>query len=155
LLAIFSFGVSYMTKASLLLLALALSPAAILAQNGSITVWSKGVPPGGPTQKVDFGTHILSVSHRDKDGRAELHKAKADIMVIQSGNATIVSGGTVIDPVVTGPDEIQGSGIKDGVKRAVGPGDVIEIPAGLPHQFLLSPGTEITYFVVKVVQPAK
>jgi mannose-6-phosphate isomerase-like protein (cupin superfamily) len=74
-------------------------------------------------------------------------------MVIQSGTATLVFGGEVIDPAPTAPNEIQGSGIRDGQRRTVSPGDVIEIPAGLPHQFLLTPGTQITYLVVKVVQP--
>jgi mannose-6-phosphate isomerase-like protein (cupin superfamily) len=140
-------------KSLLLIIAIALSPAAALAQSGGITVWPKGVPAGGITQKVDFGNHILSISHREKDGRAELHKNKADVMVIQSGSATLVSGGEVIDPVVTAPNEIQGSGIKGGEKRTVGPGDVIEIPAGVPHQFFLAPGTQITYLLVKVLQP--
>jgi mannose-6-phosphate isomerase-like protein (cupin superfamily) len=122
------------------------------AQDGGITVWPKGMPPGGIKQKADFGDHLLEISHRDGNGRAELHKVKADVMVIQTGTATLVTGGEVIDPVVTGPNEIQGSGIKGGVKHEVGPGDVIEIPAGVPHQFFLAPGTQITYLVVKVLK---
>ena len=140
-------------KLSLLLLALVFPSTAALAQSSSITVWPNGVPPRGITQKADFGNHLLEISHRDKDGRAELHKTKADVMVIQSGTATLVFGGEVIDPTPTAPNEIKGSGIRDGQRRTVSPGDVIEIPAGLPHQFLLTPGTQITYLVVKVVQP--
>jgi mannose-6-phosphate isomerase-like protein (cupin superfamily) len=122
------------------------------AQDGGITVWPKGVPPGGIKEKADFGDHLLEISHRDADGRAELHKIKADVIVIQSGTATLVTGGEVIDPKPTGENEIQGSGIKGGVKRTIGPGDVIEIPAGVPHQFFLAPGAQITYLVVKVVK---
>jgi mannose-6-phosphate isomerase-like protein (cupin superfamily) len=140
-------------KLPLLLLALVLPATSALAQSGAITVWPNGVPPGGITQKAAFGNHLLEISHRDKDGRAELHKIKADVMVIQSGTATLVYGGEVIDPAPTAPNEIQGSGIKGGDKRTVSPGDVIEIPAGVPHQFLLAPGTQITYLVVKVLQP--
>ena len=122
------------------------------AQEARITVWPKGVPPGGIKQKAEFGDHMLEISHREGDGRAELHHTKADVMVIQTGTATLVSGGDVIDPKPTLPNEIQGSGIRGGAKRTVGPGDVIEIPAGVPHQFLLAPGTQITYLVVKVVK---
>ena len=122
-----------------------------MAQSGTITVWPKGIPPGGITQKADFGNHLLEISHRDKDGRAELHQTKADVMVIQTGTATLVYGGEVIDPAPTAPNEIQGSGIRGGRRLTVSPGDVIEIPAGTPHQFLLAPGTQITYLVVKVV----
>jgi mannose-6-phosphate isomerase-like protein (cupin superfamily) len=140
-----------------LLFAIAFTSTVALAQaapaaDGGITVWPKGVPPGGITQKADFGDHILSISHREEDGRAELHQIKADVMVIQTGTATLVTGGEVIDPKPTAPNEIQGSGIKGGVKRSVGPGDVIEIPAGVPHQFFLAHGTQITYFLVKVVK---
>jgi hypothetical protein len=138
-----------MCRAALLV---ALGVASAVAQDGGITVWPKGVPPGGIKQKADFGDHLLEISHREASGRAELHKVKADVMVIQTGIATLLTGGDVIDPVPTGPNEIQGSGIKGGVKREVGPGDVIEIPAGVPHQFLLAPGTQITYLVVKVVK---
>jgi mannose-6-phosphate isomerase-like protein (cupin superfamily) len=136
-----------------LFLAFAIASVVVHAQTSSITVWPKGVPPGGITQKADFGNHVLSISHREENGRAEVHKTKADVMVIQSGTARLVSGGEVIEPVTTAPNELQGSGIKGGESRVVGPGDVIEIPAGIPHQFFLAPGTQITYFLVKVVQP--
>jgi len=138
-------------KIALTLFALVLAPVLAMAQSGTITVWPKGIPPGGITQKADFGNHLLEISHRDKDGRAELHQTKADVMVIQTGTATLVYGGEVIDPAPTAPNEIQGSGIRGGRRLTVSPGDVIEIPAGTPHQFLLAPGTQITYLVVKVV----
>jgi mannose-6-phosphate isomerase-like protein (cupin superfamily) len=138
-----------------LALAIAFACSAALAQDGGITVWKNGMPPGGITEKKDFGDHLLEISHREVDGKAELHKVKADVIVIQTGKATLVTGGEVIDPKDTGPNEIQGSGIKDGVKHEVGPGDVIEIPAGVPHQFFVAPGTQITYLVVKVVKQAK
>jgi mannose-6-phosphate isomerase-like protein (cupin superfamily) len=147
------------TSLPLLAFAVFLSVTPAIAQptpaDGGITVWPKGMPPGGITQKVDFGDHLLEISHREADGKAELHKVKADVMVIQTGTATLVTGGEVVEPKVTGPNEIQGSSIKGGVKRTVVPGDVIEIPAGVPHQFFLAPGTQITYLVVKVIKPTK
>jgi mannose-6-phosphate isomerase-like protein (cupin superfamily) len=133
-------------------LACVLVPVCALGQDGNVTVWTKGVPPGGITQKADFGDHILSISHREKDGLAEVHTKKADVMVIQSGTATLVTGGEVIDPVTIAPNEIHGAGIRGGVKRTVSPGDVIEIPMGVPHQFFLTPGTQITYLLVKIVR---
>jgi mannose-6-phosphate isomerase-like protein (cupin superfamily) len=133
-------------------LAMVFACSVVLAQDGGVTVWPKGMPPGGIKEKADFGDHLLEISHREVDGKVELHKVKADVMVIQTGTATLVTGGEVIDPKDTGPNEIQGSGIKGGVKHEVGPGDVIEIPAGVPHQFFVAPGTQITYLVVKVVK---
>jgi mannose-6-phosphate isomerase-like protein (cupin superfamily) len=134
------------------LLAMVFGCSAAMAQDGGITVWPKGMPPGGIKERADFGDHLLEISHREVDGKCELHKAKADVIVVQTGTATLVTGGEVIDPKDTGPNEVQGSGIKGGVKHEIGPGDVIEIPAGVPHQFFLAPGSQITYLVVKVVK---
>jgi mannose-6-phosphate isomerase-like protein (cupin superfamily) len=134
------------------LLALLFGCSVAMAQDGGITVWPKGMPPGGIKQRADFGDHLLEISHREVNGRVEVHQTKADVIVIQTGTATLVTGGEVIDPAPTGPNEIQGSGIKGGVKHEVGPGDVIEIPAGVPHQFFVAPGSQITYLVVKVVK---
>jgi mannose-6-phosphate isomerase-like protein (cupin superfamily) len=134
-----------------LALAVALLNSAALAQDGGITVWAKGVPPAGSTH-ADFGDHNMTIGHREVNGRVEVHQNKADVIVVQSGTATLQTGGEVIDPVTTGPNEIQGSAIKGGVEREIGPGDVIEIPAGVPHQFFVAPGSQITYLVVKVVK---
>ncbi len=37
-----------------------------------------------------------------------------------------------------------------GTKQEVAAGDVVHIPAGVPHQMLLPQGGTITYFVVKI-----
>jgi mannose-6-phosphate isomerase-like protein (cupin superfamily) len=133
--------------------AMVFSGALAMAQDASgITLWPKGVPPGGIAQKADFGDHLLEISHREVSGKVEVHQVKADVIVIQTGTATLVTGGDVVNPTPTGPNEIQGSSIKGGVSHNIGPGDVIEIPPGVPHQFLLAPGTQITYLVVKVVK---
>lgn len=139
-------------KPILFALALAALPAAALAQTGEVTVWTKGVPPGGITEKKDFGDHAMQIGHRDADGKVEIHLGKSDVFVIQSGTATLVTGGVIQEPVTTGPGEILGSSIKGGVPHAVGPGDVVEIPPGVPHQFFLPKGGELTYFVIKVVR---
>lgn len=141
-----------MMSSLLLLFAFAL-PAAAPAAGTSVVIWPDGVPPQGITHKEIFGNHAISISHREKDGRAELHETKADVIVIQSGEATLVFGGQVIDPKQTVANEIQGSGIKGGISKAVKTGDVIHIPVGVPHQFFLAPGKQITYLVVKVTDP--
>ena len=140
------------TKTCGWIVAAAFGCSAAMAQTGGITIWPKGVPPGGIKEKADFGDHLLEISQRNTNGRAELHQTKADVIVIQTGTATLVTGGEVMDPTPTGPNEIQGSSIRGGVNHDVGPGDVIEIPAGVPHQFLLAPGTQITYLVVKIIK---
>ena len=133
----------------------ALAASAAVAQQAAlpdgVTLWQKGIPPQGIQQKDNYGNHIVSISHREKSGFVEVHEKKADVMVIQSGTATLVVGGKALNLHRTEPNELQGSEIEGGVKFEVGPGDVIHIPVGVPHQYLLKPGTQITYLLVKIV----
>jgi mannose-6-phosphate isomerase-like protein (cupin superfamily) len=71
-------------------------------------------------------------------------------MVVESGEATLVVGGTVVDARTTAPHEIRGPSIRGGEKVALGAGDVVHIPVKIPHQMLLESGKQITYFVVKI-----
>src|ERR1035437_8358971 len=71
-----------------LVLAMAVGSSAALAQGGSITVWPKGVPPTAGA-RADFGDHTLSISHREGNGRVEVHQNKADVIVVQSGTARL------------------------------------------------------------------
>jgi mannose-6-phosphate isomerase-like protein (cupin superfamily) len=71
-------------------------------------------------------------------------------MIVQSGEATLVVGNDVVDAKNTSPTEVRGTSIRNGIERKVSAGDVINMPAGLPHQFLLEPGKQITYIDVVV-----
>lgn len=97
-----------------------------------------------------LSNYQMSVAYRNASGQAELHQTKNDIFYVISGNCTLVTGGTVSNAKTTQPHEIRGASISGGQKRKIGPGDFLTIPAGVPHQMLLEPGTEITYAVVKV-----
>jgi len=71
------------------------------------------------------------------------------VIHVLHGKATFVTGGTVIDPKPTTPGEIRGRSIANGQTRQLEPGDVIVVPAGVPHQFAAIEGT-FQYYVVKV-----
>jgi mannose-6-phosphate isomerase-like protein (cupin superfamily) len=118
-----------------------------------VLFWPGGVSPEGIDHKDVFANHGLQVSHRDKSGNVEVHLTKADVMVIQTGTATLLYGGEGVGMHSTGENELQGTTIKGGQSRRVKPGDVIHIPTGVPHQYILAPGETIQYFVVKVVDP--
>ena len=40
--------------------------------------------------------------------------------------------------------------VSGGEKHHVAPGDIVHIPANVPHQMLLDSGKHVTYFVIKV-----
>jgi uncharacterized RmlC-like cupin family protein len=73
-------------------------------------------------------------------------------MFISAGQVTMVYGGTIVDAKTTAPGEMRGPSIKGGTEAKLGPGDVLHIPAKVPHQMILGPGVKVTYFVTKVVQ---
>jgi mannose-6-phosphate isomerase-like protein (cupin superfamily) len=101
-------------------------------------------------QLGDFGSHSMVVVHRQGDGEAEIHHTQTDVFVVQSGAGTLVVGGEVVNGRTTGPGEIRGDSIKGGEKRPLAPGDIVNIPAKMPHQVLVQPGNRITYAIVKV-----
>lgn len=114
--------------------------------------WPKGTPAAS-AKNPKFENHGLSVSHRDKDGVPELHEKQTDIMVVQSGEATLLVGGEITDRKQSGVGEYRGTAIKGGLSKTLSAGDVIHIPANMPHQFFVPAGKQITYFVVKVDKP--
>jgi hypothetical protein len=96
-------------------MAVALTAAPLAAADlPGFVMWPKGVPPGRPKQKVSFGDHAVSISHREQNGGVEIHKNLADVFVVQSGEAALVLG-ECINPRTTGPGEIQGVSIRGGV----------------------------------------
>jgi len=97
-----------------------------------------------------FGNHSFMLAHREGNGQAELHETQNDVFFVQSGRAMLVVGGTVVEPKTVAPHETRGSSINGGEQKALGPGDVVHIPAGVPHQLLVDAGNQFTYFVVKI-----
>jgi mannose-6-phosphate isomerase-like protein (cupin superfamily) len=98
------------------------------------------------------GNRTFMVAHREGSGLAEWHEKQADIMVISIGEITMVTGGTIVDGKTTQPGEIRGASIQGGIEVKLGPGDVLHIPAKVPHQMKLDPGKQVTYFVAKIVE---
>ncbi len=90
------------------------------------------------------------ISHREGDGIAELHEMKDDFFVVESGEATLETGGTVVDPKKTEANEVRGPSIKGATKHTLSAGDIVYIPAGTPHRLLLTGSKQFTYFVIKV-----
>jgi len=59
----------------------------------------------------------------------------------------------VVSPKTTEPNEVRGPSIKGGERKPLAAGDVVHIPAKIPHQLLVPAGKEFTYFVMKVDTP--
>jgi uncharacterized RmlC-like cupin family protein len=95
-----------------------------------------------------WGNHALLAIRRDADGEAEVHETQVDVIFVKAGEGTLVLGGTVVEPRTTGAGEIRGKSIKGGVNKKIAAGDVIHVPAKIPHQMLVP--KSLTFEVVKV-----
>jgi mannose-6-phosphate isomerase-like protein (cupin superfamily) len=118
---------------------------------------SKTLAPKVNAQKVantnlaDFGVDRVLVVHREGSGEAELHETEADVIMVVSGEGTMIVGGTMPGSKTTAAGEVRGPSIDGGtVRQKMAPGDILHIQAKTAHQVLLEPGKQITYFTLKV-----
>ncbi len=99
---------------------------------------------------ADFGDHRFRFLYRDADGFPEQHDQIVDVVFVKSGEGTLQLGGTLVDKKAGGgPGEYLGSRLDGGSRHPLGPGDVIHIPATIPHAFLVPKGKHITYVLLK------
>jgi mannose-6-phosphate isomerase-like protein (cupin superfamily) len=130
--------VDHITQARLRTLARGLSPKA-QANGGSAS-----------DKLADYPNHYTMIALRQANGGAEIHENFADIFMIVEGRATLLTGGTVVDSKSSGPGEIHGTSLAGATQQALNKGDIVHIPAGVPHQLLLPHGGVFAYFVIKV-----
>lgn len=84
---------------------------------------------------VRDGKTVAAIEIWKKPGRPAVHPSEAEYAIVLEGKGTLVWGGTLVDPVTKNPNLIDGTRIEGGETRVLGPGDVILIPAGVPHWF--------------------
>src|ERR1700682_3394588 len=96
------------------------------------------------------GNHMIGSSHREGAGSAELHETQTDILIVDGGEATLIVGGTMVGPKTVKPHEVRGPSIDGGETKQLGLGDIVHIPANIPHQLKIKSGTKFTYTVIKV-----
>ena len=84
---------------------------------------------------VRDGATVAAIEIWRKPGRPAVHPAEAEYAIVLEGYGALVSGGTMGDPKAKNAGLIEGSRIESGATRTLGPGDVILIPAGVPHWF--------------------
>jgi mannose-6-phosphate isomerase-like protein (cupin superfamily) len=106
-------------------------------------------PDGASSKLNEYPNHFTMIALRHKDGRAEVHENYADVFFVVQGSAKLLSGGTVQDSQTASPGEIRGKSVLNGVETKLNQGDIVHIPATVPHQLLPEGGTFL-YFVIKV-----
>lgn len=84
---------------------------------------------------VRDGSNIAAIEIWKKPGKPAVHPDQAEYAIVLEGSGTLVSGGTMADRETRNPTLVEGSRIEGGTTRTLGPGDVILVPAGVPHWF--------------------
>jgi mannose-6-phosphate isomerase-like protein (cupin superfamily) len=97
-----------------------------------------------------YASDYSMLAYRSKSGQAELHEKFADFYYVIDGEATLVSGGQMVNGKTTAPGEVRGDSIQDGKVMKLAKGDIVHIPANIPHQLVLANGATFQYFIVKV-----
>jgi quercetin dioxygenase-like cupin family protein len=105
---------------------------------------------GGPL--VSGSDVLVQGSHRDQPGGVEVHDHEMDVIYVVDGTATFVTGGKMVGGKNTRPGQWLGTDVTGGATQRLVKGDVIVVPAGVPHWFKEVPGP-ISYYVVKVIKP--
>jgi hypothetical protein len=115
---------------------------------------AKTVPTGLAIGRLEnYGNDYTLLVVRTHTGDAERHQFWADQIYVNHGDLILVYGGTMLQersnsgPAVSG--ETLGSGIEGGKEIALHTGDIIHIPAGIPHWVKVAPGTTTAYLVFK------
>jgi mannose-6-phosphate isomerase-like protein (cupin superfamily) len=97
-----------------------------------------------------YASDYTMLAFRSKSGKAELHEKFADFYFVVGGEATLVSGGHIVNSATTAPGEVRGDSVQDGRETKLKKGDIVHIPANIPHQLVLAKGATFQYFIVKV-----
>ena len=154
-------AIRFLTAALLVVPVLAADPpgfalwrAAELKQRDAALSRKVGADHSARETLADYGDHRFRLLYRDADGLPEQHDKIIDVVIVQSGEGTLLLGGTMINPKTSsGAGEFLGTGIEGGERHLLGAGDVVHIPAGIPHSFLVPKGKHITYVLVKFPAP--
>lgn len=98
----------------------------------------------------NYDGHSVYLVLRGKTGTAEIHETESDVQISVRGRATSVMGGELLNPEQLPRKQIRGSSIQDGLERELGPGDIMHIPPGLPHQLLIEASESYMYLLIKI-----
>ena len=113
------------------------------------TLKKAGPLADAPNVRVSGGYRTGPYAPEDYRPDVEIHAKEADLFYVIEGSATQVLGGSVIGGRETAPGQIRGSKIDGGQTYHLGKGDVMWVPAGMPHWFPEIP-EPLSYLLVKV-----
>ena len=129
-----------------------LDPKLVASRTGGSIQFAPGKAPGVVRRRVTGPQYAIT------------HTRTLEYIIVTKGSGTLVTGGTLIPPTIdsdpypnSNPDAIIRSeiGVKDGLPRRIGPGDVVVNLPGTPHWLSQIDGAiEYVEIAVQGVDPA-
>jgi mannose-6-phosphate isomerase-like protein (cupin superfamily) len=141
----------------LLALAMLLTMAVVMTADGVPTIVTY-VPYDTVSATMAKGGSIINdhglivLANRRGVGEVEVHAKTNHVFIIVEGEATFVTGGTLVGARDTAPDQRRASSVQGGETHHLTKGDVITIPAKTPHWFKEVPTQTIAYYAVNTEQ---
>ncbi len=83
---------------------------------------------------VSVGPYPVELEYRTSATPPGLHKAQAELVYVEAGGCTLVTGGTLVDAKDKGAN-ISGTAIKDGHAQKLSKGDYVLVPSNTPHWY--------------------
>jgi len=112
------------------------------------------VPNSKVTEVMTKGGEIVNdkgliiLANRRGAGEVEVHDKTNHIFIIVEGEATFVTGGTLVGAKNTAPGQIRATSLNGGQTHQLKKGDVITIPAKTPHWWKEVPTKTIAYYAI-------
>jgi mannose-6-phosphate isomerase-like protein (cupin superfamily) len=138
---------------ALLGVAMLMAMTAVIAGDGVPTVVTY-VPHDKVNATMVKGGQIISdhglvvLAQRRGAGEVEVHEKTNHVFIIVEGEATFVTGGTMVNPRNTAPGQIRAANVQGGETHRLTKGDVITVPAKTPHWFKEVSTQTIAYYAI-------
>jgi mannose-6-phosphate isomerase-like protein (cupin superfamily) len=95
------------------------------------------------------GTATTMIARRTKTGEIEVHTGLNDVFVAHDGHATVIVGEAASGNHEVSPGEWRGGTMSGATRYEMSPGDVLWIPAGRPHQVVVTGKEGFNYLALK------
>jgi mannose-6-phosphate isomerase-like protein (cupin superfamily) len=112
------------------------------------------VPNSKVTEVMTKGGEIVNdkglviLANRRGSGEVEVHDKTNHIFIIVEGEATFVTGGTLVGAKNTAPGQIRAASLNGGQTHQLKKGDVITVPAKTPHWWKEVATKTIAYYAI-------
>jgi mannose-6-phosphate isomerase-like protein (cupin superfamily) len=84
---------------------------------------------------LQLAPYNINMEHRvNVPQNASVHDKEAELFYVVDGNATLVTGGKLVNPTRNG-DNLTAATVEGGTAKRISKGDFILVPEGVPHWF--------------------